>query len=345
MAFGLKNAPAIFQRMMDTTFAGLKWVLCLVYLDDVIVWAHCWVEHLDRCRKVLERCRERNLLLKATKSFVGFTELSCLGHTVNEHGRRPDVKKTIAISSLKDPSSVSELATFLGMTNFYSEYVENYAAVTYPLNELRKSGAEWVWTDQHRAAVATLKSALTSDAVLVHPDYSRQFIVMPDASIFAVGGVLAQLDDQGRERPISYRSKKLNPAEQKYAVYELEALGVIYCVRKFRPYIEGQNFLLVTDHNALLWLFRQPNLRGKLARWALDLQQFEFTIQHRAGRAHVVLDAVSRLPRLDENDFNDEQDVPADDVCNKAFTVSNSPTSPRRHCARHLAHCWRCRKR
>jgi len=86
-------------------------------------------------------------------AFVGFTELTCLGHTVNEHGRRPDTKKTIAISALKDPSNVSELATFLGMTNFYSEYVPHYAAVTYPLNELRKSGAEWVFTDQHRAAV------------------------------------------------------------------------------------------------------------------------------------------------------------------------------------------------
>ena len=89
---------------------------------------------------------------------------------------------------------------------------------------------------------------------------------------------MAQLDSDGRERHISLRSKKLNAAEQKYAVYELEALGVVYSVRKFRHYIEGTTFRLVTDHNALLWLFRQPILRGKLARWALDLQQFDFTI-------------------------------------------------------------------
>ena len=330
MSFGLKNAPSIFQRMMDTTFAGLKWVICLLYLDDVIVWSDCWVVHIDRTRKVFERCRERNLCLKAAKSFVGFTELTCLGHTVNAAGRRPDAKKTIAISALKDPSNVNELATFLGMTNFYSEYVPNYAAVTYPLNELRKKDAVWEWTDQHRAAVANLKAALTSDAVLVHPDYSKPFIVMPDASIFAVGGVLAQLDSEGRERPISLRSKKLNAAEQKYAVYELEALGVVYSVRKFRHYIEGTTFRLVTDHNALLWLFRQPILRGKLARWALDLQQFDFTIEHRAGRAHIVPDAVSRLPRVDDHDTNDEQDVPVDDVCDKAFTVSNFASAPLR---------------
>ena len=330
MSFGLKNAAGIFQRMMDTTFAGLKWVLCLVYLDDVIVWSACWVVHIQRSRKVLERCRERNLCLKAVKSFVGYTELTCLGHTVNAAGRRPDAKKTIAISALKDPSNVSELATFLGMTNFYSEYVPNYASITYPLNELRKKDAEWVFTDEHRNAVAVLKAALTSDYVLVHPDYTKQFIVMPDASIFAVGGVLAQLDERGRERPISYRSKKLSAAEQKYAVYELEALGVVYAVRKFRHYIEGSTFLLVTDHNALLWLFRQPILRGKLARWALDLQQFDFTIEHRAGRAHIVPDAVSRLPRLDELETNDEQNVPADDVCDKGFTVSNFASVPLR---------------
>ena len=330
MSFGLTNAPGIFQRMMDTTFAGLKWVLCLVYLDDVIVWAFCWSEHLSRCRKVLERCRERNLCLKSKKSFFGFTELTCLGHTVNSTGRKPDAQKTIAISALADPKNVSELATFLGMTGFYSEYIPDYAAISYPLNELRKKGVEWLFTDDHRAAVASLKAALVSDAVLVHPDYSKQFIVMPDASIFAVGGVLAQLDDQGRERPLSYRSKKLNSAEQNYAVYELEALGVIYSVRKFRHYIEGTTFLLITDHNALLWLFRQPNLRGKLARWALDLQQFDFTIIHRAGRAHIVPDAVSRLRRLDESLLNDEQNVPADDVCDKAFLVGNDSTVPLR---------------
>ena len=126
MSFGLTNAPGIFQPMMDTTFAGLKWVLCLVYLDDVIVWAGCWVIHLTRCRKVLKRCRERNLCLKAKKSFFGLTELTCVGHTVNSAGRKPDAKKAIALAYL---ASVSKLATFLGMTNFYSEYVLNYAAV------------------------------------------------------------------------------------------------------------------------------------------------------------------------------------------------------------------------
>ena len=95
MSFGLCNATAIFQRMMDTTFAGLKWVVCLVYLDDVLVWSANWEEHLRRSELVLQRARERNLCLKAVKSFVGFTELTCLGHTVNAHGRVPDVKKTV----------------------------------------------------------------------------------------------------------------------------------------------------------------------------------------------------------------------------------------------------------
>jgi len=107
MSFGLTNAPGIFQRMMDTTFTGLKWVLCLVYLDDVIVWSDCWVVHIDRSRKVLERCRERNSCLMAKKTFVGYTELTCLGHTVNAAaGRKPDAKKTIAISALADPTTV-----------------------------------------------------------------------------------------------------------------------------------------------------------------------------------------------------------------------------------------------
>ena len=120
MAFGLCNATAIYQRMMDNAFAGLKWVVCLVYLDDVLVWAKLWDEHLYRLELVLERARERNICLKAVKSFVGFTELTCLGHTVNQYGRHPDVKKTVAIDALANPSNAREVATFLGMTGFYS---------------------------------------------------------------------------------------------------------------------------------------------------------------------------------------------------------------------------------
>ena len=139
-----------------------------------------------------------------------------------------------------------------------------------------------------------------------------------------------QLDEKGRERPISFRSKKLTPAEQKYAVYELEALGVIYCVRKWRHYLEGVRFLLVTDHRALLWLFRQPHLRGKLARWALVLQQFDFEVQHRPGKFHFVPDAVSRLHRLDELESNDEQNLETDEVSDKAFELGNCvPNSER----------------
>jgi hypothetical protein len=177
----------------------------------------------------LELSQQRNLCLKAKKSFVG-TELTCLGHTVNEHGRLPDVKKTVAIDALADPKNLSELATFLGMTGFYSEYIEGYARIAYPLNALRKTGVRYDFTPECKAAVSQLKACLVSDAVLVHPDFFKQFIILPDASIFAVGGVLAQLDELGRERPIFYRSKKLTSAEQNYAVYELEALAIVYCV-------------------------------------------------------------------------------------------------------------------
>ena len=242
MPFGLKNAPGVFQRMMDSTFAGLKWLICLVYLDDIIVWARSWEEHLERVEKVLQRCRERNLGLKATKSYVGFSELRILGHTVNSDGRFPDAKKVVGIAAIADPKNKAELATFLGMTGFYSEYIKDYASIAAPLNELRKASSTWQWTQECSNAVKRLKDELVSPTVLAHPDYEKEFYVMPDASIFAVGGVLCQLDDKGKERPVSFRSKKLKPAEQKYAVYELEALAVVYCVRKFRPYIEGSHF-------------------------------------------------------------------------------------------------------
>ena len=154
-------------------------------------------------------------------------ELTCLGHTVNQYGRCPDVKKTVAIDALANPTNTREVATFGGMTGFHSEYIKDYAEIAYPLNELCKKGVDYVFDQACVSAVATLKAALVSDSVLVHPDFSKPFIVQQDASRFAVGGVLVQLDEKGRERPISFRSKKITPAEQKYAIYELEALGVI----------------------------------------------------------------------------------------------------------------------
>jgi len=139
--------------MMDSTFAGLKWLICLVYLDDIIVWARSWEEHLERVEKVLQRCRERNLGLKATKSYVGFSELRILGHTVNSDGRFPDAKKVVGIAAIADPKNKAELATFLGMTGFYSEYIKDYASIAAPLNELCKASWTWQWTQECSNAV------------------------------------------------------------------------------------------------------------------------------------------------------------------------------------------------
>lgn len=140
-----------------------------------------------------------------------------------------------------------------------------------------------------------MKIKLCSAPVLVNPNFSKPFIVQCDASAVGVGAVLAQEDSEGIERPIAYMSQKLNKAQRNYTVTELECLAVVQAISKFRAYIEGQEFKVVTDHASLKWLMRQSDLSGRLARWALKLQGFEFTIEHRRGKENVVPDALSRV--------------------------------------------------
>lgn len=165
-----------------------------------------------------------------------------------------------------------------------------------------------------------MKSKLSEAPVLISPDYGRQFIVQCDSSKFGVGAVLAQKNDEGLELPVAFFSKKLNKAQSNYSVTELECLSVMLALKKFRPYVEGQDFVVVTDHSSLQWLMRQTDLSGRLARWSLKLQGYRMKIEHRRGCQNVVPDSLSRqnfnpieelenrpIINLDSSEFDSEQ--------------------------------------
>ncbi|KAH8240461.1 hypothetical protein KR032_000093, partial [Drosophila birchii] len=163
------------------------------------------------------------------------------------------------------------------------------------------------WNENAEAAFLEIKSRLCSAPLLIHPNYTKAFIVQCDASLHGVGAVLSQCDESGSERPIAYMSKKLNKAQRNYTVTELECLAVILAVKKFRMYIEGHPFKIVTDHASLRWLMNQSDLSGRLARWAIKLQGFTFDIEHRKGCENVVPDALSRS-------FEDEEPISAIEI-------------------------------
>ena len=190
---------------------------------------------------------------------------------------------------------MKQLRRFLGMAGWYRRFIPNFATVTAPLTNLLKKGKGFQWTEEAQSSFGELKELLCTAPVLANPDYTKPFIIQCDARKLGVSVVLAQINEDNVEVPIAYFSHKLNRAQTNYSVTELECLAAVMSLKKFRAYVEGQDFTIITDHASLQWLMRQTDLNGRLARWSLKLQGFRFKIQHRRGSQNVVPDALSRL--------------------------------------------------
>lgn len=308
MPFGLCNAPATFQRTMDTVLAGMKWQFCFPYLDDIIVYSRTFAEHVKHCKQVFERLRQYGLSISLKKCQFATNEVRFLGHVVKDGTISPNPDKVKAVQAMPYPKDRKSLQAFLGLVNYYRQFIKNFSETAVGLHQLaaqRARGTDaappYQWTDVHTAAFDKLRDALCNAPVLQCPDFSRPFIVHTDASDFALGAVLSQeesaADGMGKQvdRPVAYLSRVLNEHERNYDTTQRECLAVVFAIKKWRHYLEGATFRVVTDHIALKWLLGQkqaPNQR--LARWILHLQEFDFTIEHRAGAIHQNADALSR---------------------------------------------------
>ena len=297
MPFGLKNGPAIFQRIMDDTLRGLLWVTCMAYLDDITVHGNDFETAVHNMRTVLQRLKDRNIRLRADKCFWFYKELRLLGHIVSGTHQKPDPKKIEAITKMTLPQTKDQIASFLGLTGWYARFIPDYAKIAAPLFKLKLRTSTFHWGPTELTAWEKLKEALTGpNVMLAQPDPTKTYRIETDASYLAIGGILAQQDTDGEWRPITYMSRRLTPAETNYAPTEIECLAVIYCVEKCRCYVLGTTFELHTDHLSLQWLLKSKAHAGRLARWALRLQEYEYTIHHRPGKLQIVADALSRLP-------------------------------------------------
>lgn len=294
MPFGLCNAPQTMCRLMDIVIPYYMKTHVFVYLDDLLIVSKNFDEHLQHLREVAAQFRKAGLTINVGKSCFAITQVKYLGYIVGNGILRVDPDKVSAISEFPAPRSIRQLRQFLGMIGWYRRFIDDYSTHTFPLTELLSKRKYFRWSDDAQKSFELLKQKLCSAPVLIHADFSKPFILQCDASTVGVGAVLAQVDDDGNERPIAFMSQKLNRAQRNYTITELECLAVILAVHKFRAYIEGHDFRVITDHASLKWLMRQKDLSGRLARWALKLQGFNFSIEHRRGKDNVVPDALSR---------------------------------------------------
>ena len=296
MPFGLVNAPATFQRLMEVVLADLARHCCLVYLDDVLVMGTTFEEHQRNLTKVLDRLRDAGLRLKPKKCCFAKLEVEYLGHVVSAQGVRTDPKKLKAINEYPTPTNLKTLCSFLGLASYYRKFIANFSKVANPLHALTRKDVPFVWTAQCQAAFERLKELLTSAPLLSFPRFDQPFLVETDASLNCLGAVLAQKQDDGLVRPLAYASRSLQPHEKNYGITELEGLGVVWAVKHFCPYLYGHKCAVYTDHEALKALLNTPQPSGKLARWGMAIQELDLSIHYRPGKQNSNADALSRSP-------------------------------------------------
>ena len=317
MPFGLANAPSAFQRLMDAALGSLNWHVCMVYMDDIIVYSKNFTDHIRDLRKVFRALSSAGLKAKRSKCEFFRTELKFLGHIICAEGTYPDPEKIAAIIDIPQPTSIKEMKQFMGAVQYYGGYIRNLSSIASPLNDLTKKGTNVIaqWDFRCDEAFALVKEAMATAPVLSPPDWSQPFILYTDASNSGFGAVLAQVDEKGEEHPVRFLSKSLSKEEKNHATIELEAGAMYWAIQKCRAYLSSNKaFTVITDHNPLLWMMKARSNNAKVNRWSLTLQELNFNVKYRKGKENQLADELSRCypndPRFTEPTLKELNDQP-----------------------------------
>ena len=278
MPFGLCNAPATFERLMEQVLAGLPTTVALLHLDDILVPDRTFEQQIDKLQMVFQRLKEANLKLNPKKCNLFQREVKYLGHVVSAKGVSPDPEKVEAIQAWPRPMSITDVKSFLGLASYYRRFIAGFANIAAPLHECTKKMPTFTWSTEAQAAFNKLKTALIEALVLAYADPSYPFLVDIDASNVGIGAMLSQVVE-GRERPVAYFSFTLSQPQRNYCVTRRELLAVVKAVNQFHAYLYGQKFLLRTDHLAFQWLLSFCQPEGQTTRWLEVLQGYNFTVQ------------------------------------------------------------------
>jgi len=293
LSFGLCCAPSQFARTLELVMSGLTYDICLVYLDDVIVFGKNYEEHQQRLESVLSRLEKANLKLKPSKCCLYQRKVSFLGHIVSKDGVSCDPEKVAAVRDWQTPTCISDVRSFCGLASYYRAFIKGFADLARPLHELTKKGARFEWTVSQQHAFDALKSSLTSAPILASPRDEGLYYLDTDSSNVALGAVLQQEQD-GQIRVIAYASRSLSDAESNYCTTRKELLAVIFGLKKFRQHLLGRPICVRTDHAALTYLMKTPEPIGQQARWLDVISEFNMKIVHRPGRVSSNADGLSR---------------------------------------------------
>jgi hypothetical protein len=313
LPFGLTNAPPTFQRLMNTVLEGFIDEFVLVYLDDILIYSKTEGEHERHVRQVLDRLRQQKLFANRKKCVFGTKELEFVGYHISAKGILPSRNKINSIQQWPQPTNVQEVRQFIGVANYYRQYIKGFASIAAPLTGLtRGQGTKLrpiVWNEECEKAFRNIKQQLTSAPVLLPPNPNRPWRIETDASDFGIGAVLSQTDSAGRWHPVAFESKKLSSAERNYPAQERELLAILHALRTWRCFIDGRQYEVYTDHNPLQYLRSKKDPAPRLVRWLNELELCDPTIKYKPGKENTIPDKLSR--RQDLHDLS--QSPPMDE--------------------------------
>lgn len=269
-------------------------VLC--FIDDILIFSPDLVSHFHDVCHALAILSSAQLKINLSKSSFALPEVSYLGHKISAKGTQASNEKCESILNMPRPTDLTLLRSFLGLANYYRRFVQNFSQTAKPLYDLLKKNNSFIWNHACETAFITLKQLLAAPPVLAFPDFRQPFVLATDASTRGIGAVLSQLDKENNERPIAFFSRTLSCHEEKYSITDLECLAVYAAIKHFEFYVSHGHFIVETDHIALCALLRSKNLVGRLCRWSIYLQAYDFEIQYKKGTANGNADAFSRLP-------------------------------------------------
>ena len=339
MPFGLCGAPATFQRLMQSCLHDQVFQTLLVYIDDIIVFADTFEEHMLRLDRALARLAAHGLKIKPSKCNFLSRQVSYLGYTVSDQGISTDPEKIAAVKNWKTPHTLKELRSFLGFASYYRRFIRDFAKVAGPLHDLQNkclhemkankrlhTPFHKMWSEEHREIFNKLKHLLTTAPVLGYADFTKPFILETDASNQGLGAVLSQ-EKNGMRYVVAYASRRLRPSErnmENYSSMKLELLALKWAVtEKFRSYLIGSEFEVYTDNNPLKYL-QSAKLGAVEQRWVSQLASFNFKINYRPGKQNANADALSR--KVDDTQHTGN--IPSESVADVLSVLSRTTTLP-----------------
>ena len=308
MPFGLCNAPATFQRLMENCFGDINMQSCLIYLDDIVVFSRTFEEHVERLSLVFERLAEAGLKLSPAKCRLFQGKIKYLGHIVYSKGIATDPEKIRCVKDWPVPQTLEQLQSFLGFVGYYRRFIRDFSKISRPLYHMFKgSGCNkkkkhcksksgpFQWQECHQTAFEKLVNMCCEAPILAYVDYTKPFTVHADASLDGLGAVLYQCQEV-KDRVIAYASRGLSQSERNYPAHKLEFLALKWAVTdKFHDYLYGNSFTVKTDNNPLTYVLTSAKLDATGHRWVANLSEYNFDIIYRSGPSNRDADALSRI--------------------------------------------------